>query len=97
MIAGPPPKRPPRSRPHPALVAVVVLLLGIAVVWPLAEIGPRGPLLVRLTSSHGIDARDLLALIPLAIVLLLIRIARHRARPDDAASFPTREHDPTGR
>lgn len=72
-------------------VVLGVLLLGLAFAWPIIEIGSRGPLLLKLTSEHGIDANDLVALIPFAAALVLIV---PRRRPAGSTS-PTRT-SPTG-
>jgi hypothetical protein len=53
-------------------IALGVILLGLAFAWPIVEIGPTGPLLLKLTSDHGVDAGDLVALIPFAVALVLL-------------------------
>jgi hypothetical protein len=67
----------PRTRPASRLLSglrdvLVVVLLVVAVVWPLVNVGPRGPTLLAITWNHGIDARDLLATIPFALAVALL-------------------------
>lgn len=47
-------------------------LLAIAFVWPFLDIGPRGRTLIVLTQEHGVDAGDLLAVIPFVLALALL-------------------------
>jgi hypothetical protein len=71
-----------RSREHARLtrVALVVILLIAAVSWPIVEIGPRGPVLFTLARAQGLVALDLLALIPLALAIFVLRPLLRRPR-----------------
>jgi hypothetical protein len=71
------------SKPGQALLIVVLVVIGV--VWPLVNVGPRGPTLVIITPNHGVDLGDLAAIVPLALAIALIR-ARARGRPP----FPSR-------
>ena len=51
---------------------MVVALLVVSFVWPLVNVGPRGPTILAITYNHGVDAGDLLAVIPFALALVLI-------------------------
>jgi hypothetical protein len=54
-------------------VVFAVNLLVVAVAWPILEIGPNGPVLFTLAPAQGVVAADLLALIPFALALFVIR------------------------
>jgi hypothetical protein len=54
-------------------VVVATTLLVVAVLWPILELGPEGPVLFELSPAHGVVAADLLVLIPLAIAIFVIR------------------------
>ena len=60
--------------------AAVIVLIGLAVSWPLSNLGPQDPVLVTLTPDHGIDAYDLLSLIPLAAAVTLLVVSRRTPR-----------------
>jgi hypothetical protein len=64
-----------RSPEHDRLtrVALAVFFLIVAVAWPIVEIGPRGPVLFTMARAQGVVASDLLALIPLALAILVLR------------------------
>jgi hypothetical protein len=51
---------------------VIAALLVVSVVWPLVNVGPRGPTILAITYNHGVDAGDLLAVFPFALALVLI-------------------------
>jgi hypothetical protein len=55
---------------------VIFLLLAVSVIWPLVEVGPRGPTILAITNNHGVDLGDLLAVIPFALALVLISTRR---------------------
>ena len=54
-------------------VIVAVTLVVVAVAWPILEIGPKGPVLFTLAPAQGVVAADLLALIPFALAIFVIR------------------------
>jgi len=55
---------------------LIVVLLVVSVVWPLVNVGPRGPTVLAITYNHGVDLGDLLALIPFSLALVLIYARR---------------------
>ncbi len=69
-----------RPRPRFAISRVVVglALLGLTLAWPLVEIGPNGDTLIRFTSTHGLDVRDLFSL-PLLLAAVVV-VWPHRPR-----------------
>ena len=58
-------------------------LLVVAVLWPLLEWEdlPHGPVLFTAAPAEGIVASDLLALIPLALAIVVIRPLLRRRPP----------------
>ena len=60
----------------------IVLLVIIAVSWPVFEIGPKGKRLVSITHDHGIDTGDLMAPLPLSAAVALARHRREQSRLD---------------
>jgi glycosyltransferase involved in cell wall biosynthesis len=59
-----------RLRGPKSLLALILLV--VAAVWPLLEIGPRGATILAVTPGHGVDVGDLPALIPLTLALVLV-------------------------
>lgn len=55
---------------------LVVALLVVSFVWPLVNVGPRGPTILSITYNHGVDLGDLLAVIPFALALAVIYFRR---------------------
>jgi hypothetical protein len=67
----------------PARLARVVLalaLLALALAWPLLDIGPKGPLLVKFPFRGGIDTRDLLS-VPVVFLVVAVLWSLRRPRP----------------
>ena len=56
--------------------ALIVILLAVSVMWPLVNVALRGPTLLAITSNHGIDLGDLLAIFPFTFALVLIYTRR---------------------
>jgi hypothetical protein len=58
-----------------ARVFLAAILLSLAVYWPLLEWEefPHGPVLFTVAPAQGVVASDLLALIPLALAIFVIR------------------------
>jgi hypothetical protein len=71
-------------------IGVAVILLAVAVAWPLLEWEgfPHGRVLYTAAPAQGVVASDLLALIPLALLIFvmrpLLRCTRH-----DSTEQPT--------
>jgi hypothetical protein len=63
-----------RRRGLQSLLALI--LLAVAAVWPLLEIGPRGATILAITPEHGVDVGDLPALIPFTLALVLVFLRR---------------------
>ncbi len=61
-------------------VVLAAGLVVIAVSWPIMELGPQGPVLFTLAPAQGVVAADLLALIPLALAIFVIRPLLRRPR-----------------
>jgi hypothetical protein len=57
-------------------VALIVVLLAVSVVWPLVNVGPRGPTVLAITYNHGVDLGDFLAIIPFSLALVLVYARR---------------------
>ena len=62
-------------------VVLAVILFVVAVSWPLLELGPQGPVLFVLAPAQGVVAADLLALIPLALAIFVVRPLLRRRPP----------------
>ena len=75
MITEPRTQSAPRLRSR-LRIALIVVLLAVSVVWPLVNVGPRGPTVLAITYNHGVDLGDLLALIPFSIALVLVYARR---------------------
>jgi hypothetical protein len=60
-----------RGRPRTIVIAV---LLAVAIIWPVVNIGPRGPTLFVFVPSRGVglDLGDLAAIFPLLLALALL-------------------------
>jgi hypothetical protein len=61
-------------------VVLALVLLAMALAWPLLDIGPKGPNLVTFSSGGGSDARDLLSLPVLVLVVVVLWPLRPRRR-----------------
>jgi hypothetical protein len=61
-------------------VVLALVLLAIALAWPLLDIGPKGPNLVTFSFGGGSDARDLLSLPVLLLVVVVLWPLRPRRR-----------------
>jgi uncharacterized RDD family membrane protein YckC len=59
---------------------IALVLLAMALAWPLLDIGPKGPNLVTFSSGGGSDARDLLSLPVLLLVVVVLWPLRPRRR-----------------
>ena len=54
------------------LVIEAAILITIAVIWPLANLGPRSRPLITISQGHGIERTDVLALMPLSLGVLFL-------------------------
>jgi hypothetical protein len=63
-----------RVRPRPGRIALAVVLVGLAAAMVALEPLPHGPVLLTLTSDHGVDSGDLpaVALLALAACVVLV-------------------------
>jgi hypothetical protein len=65
------------ARARRAAKLAIVLLLLIGTIWPIAELGPRGPTVLAITPDHGVDLNDIAALVLIAgAVLLTVSLRR---------------------
>lgn len=67
------------------LVIEAAILITIAILWPLANLGPRSRPLLTIGRGHGIERTDVLALMPLSLGVLFLGlvwddVARNRRR-----------------
>ena len=67
------------------LVIEAVILIAIAIAWPLVNLGPRSRPLFTFSQGHGIERTDVLALMPLSLGVLFLGlvwddVARRRRR-----------------
>ena len=63
-----------------AALAVAGVLVALAFAWALSNVGPRGPHVATVAGSHGIDAYDLFALLPLVLAIGVLVAVRRRGR-----------------
>jgi hypothetical protein len=59
-------------RTEPRRIALGVALLIVAVAWPVLNIGPRSRTLVSIGWTHGVEALDLLAMIPFVLAMVVV-------------------------
>jgi hypothetical protein len=64
-------------------VIIALVLLAMALAWPLLDIGPKGPNLVTFSFGGGSDARDLLSLPVLFLVVVVLWPLRPRRQPKE--------------
>ena len=61
-------------------VILALVLFAMALAWPLLDIGPKGPNLVTFSFGGGSDARDLLSLPVLFLIVVVLWPLRPRPR-----------------
>jgi hypothetical protein len=73
-------QRGPRPSRRGGRAVLGLVLAVLSCVWPVLEIGPNGPTLVSFSSTHGLDARDLLSLPLLLAAFVVVWPLRPRRR-----------------